>query len=274
MYKELVFRPFRARDQIFYSEVARKIIAQACDQMAINPAIFGRDEHGKILQGSLDIREKNQKTEKDAVQMYFAPSIIFDGGLGFIRLYAVGKIGIELLNSEGLKIISGLQNALGAGKIEFYEGEMDIKEADHPILYAVRNVMVSKKYSDALNPKSRTTLTRSINHFRGVPAVERQEELKSELLKGLISFCRLVEHDVSKDLEGVLPTDEDFDAQILQGDPLPIPVNEHLLAASYKNMVIAMPYELTGPWAFGRMRSKGRGLLRPLRLNDSHFGGF
>lgn len=244
MYKELLLFPDKLREQVVYPDVARKIVAQACDGHEIDPAIFARDAQGKTLQGRYGDDRKGEG-------FGLPPAIIFDGGMGFIRLYGIGATGTSLLSSQAMSLVSALSNHFGGPlRMEYKEGNCDLKPSK-PILYSVRRLVMAKKPSQ-------------LERFWKTNAVDRCAEVRKELLSGLISQSRWLDNELGgeSNLEGRIPADDALLLDILEGESVPVEIKPGVSGMAYKNLTFCTNLELSGPWLAGKLRSRGYGMIR------------
>ncbi|MDO8728578.1 MAG: hypothetical protein Q7K26_01655 [bacterium] len=244
MYKELLLFPEVLKGQQIYPEDARSLVAKACDGRSIDPAIFARGPDGKTLQGRYGDDRKGEG-------FGLPPSIIFDGGNGFIRIYGIGKSGTDLLAEHTASIVTALSKHLGGPyRMEFKHGDCELQMSE-PILYSIRKLIVSKKPA-------------KLSHFFGVTAQERAPEIKKEILNGLISMARWLDEDLGTPhlLEHGIPSDDSLILDILEGESVPIPIKPGIPAAAFKNITFCTNISLNGPWMAGKLRSRGYGLIR------------
>ncbi len=87
MYTELILRSKSMGGERIYPDESRLLVSEALTGKEVDPMLFGRQKDGKT-HGDLVNR-----------QSPLAP-IMFDGGKGFVRIYAVGKAGIDMLNAN------------------------------------------------------------------------------------------------------------------------------------------------------------------------------
>ena len=232
MYKEILLFPSYSVGQIIYPDMARKLVALACNGLAIDPAIFNRDANGKTLQGA-------------------PPKIIFDGGNGFIRIYGIGKSGSDLLTSQAMNILSGLSDHFNSPvRLEVRTGEMSLKQSA-PSIYTAHRLVMSKK------PKK-------VGQLWNQTIAQSEKEIKEEILTGLLSYAQYLDDDSGGEsmLEGRIPKQDSFFLDILEGEFTPIEIIPGISAAGFKNLTFATDLELNGPWAVGKLRSRGHGLIR------------
>lgn len=229
-YIELVFRSRAMEGQRIWPDDARKILAKALDGVEVSPALFHRDETGTI-QGRIG-------DDRNGEGMGLPPSVIFDGGTGFLRIYGVGH-GQDTLDRSLSMILSALNRHFGQPvMVEMKEGDLGMKYTGHNILHSIRRLVISKK---------------------PVPTTgDYSEIVRKEIVRGLVSFSRI--H--APDLEGTIPGESEID--FLEGVPVPVEIKPGILASAIKNVVVAFPVRLSGPWTVGRLRSRGYGLIRPI----------
>lgn len=235
MYTELILRPARLAKQAIHSDQARKIMAGVMDgDSSIDPALFGRGADGKTLQGSIG-------HIKDGTGFGMAPEIVFDGGLGFLRVYGIGHSGCNLLVRHLGQIYSSVSRQYGPTTQELRQGKCEIQSTGYMVPHHIRTLIVSKR------PKTRAQSIE--DHEDAVALIRRQ------IVAGLTSQADIV-GDAQK-----IP--DDASIEILSAMPYAVPIRDAIYAASYKNVVFAIPARLNGPWLAGHLRSRGYGLMRP-----------
>ena len=244
MYKELLLFPEKLKGQSIYPDVARKIVAEACNGVSINPAIFARDAQGKTLQGRYG-------DDRQGEGMGVPSSIVFDGGLGFIRLYGIGQSGSDLLSDQAMLLITALSKHFGGPfRMEFKEGNCSLKMSQ-PFMYTIRRLVMAKK-------------AYQLDHFFGVSAVDRAAEVKKEILRGLVSTARWLDEDLEGQsmLESQIPHEDSILLDVLEGESVPVEIKRGIPAAAFKNVTFCTNLDISGPWSVGKMRSRGYGLVR------------
>lgn len=244
MYNEILLFPEKLRGQPIYPDIARKIVGEACDGCNIDPAIFCHDAQGKTLQGRYGDDRKGEG-------FGIPPAIIFDGGTGFIRIFGIGQSGSDLLADQAMPMVSALNKHFGgAFRMEMKQGDMTLS-ASEPRIYNMRHLVVAKK-------------AHQIAQFRDKSVAERSEEIKKEILNGLLSCARFLDDDIggASMLEGQIPSHESLTLDILEGTPMPVFTKPGIPAAAYKNLVFCTNLKLSGPWTAGKLRSRGYGLIR------------
>jgi hypothetical protein len=97
-----------------------------------------------------------------------------------------------------------------------------------------------------------------------VQAIERATDIQNEVVRGLISTARWIDEDLggASMLEGNIPTNNSLFFDVLEGESVPVEIKPGIPAAAFKNLTFCMNLELTGPWAVGKLRSRGYGLIR------------
>lgn len=237
MYLEVIFRPSALTGRRLWSDQARKLVAEACHGEKLNPALFNRGDDGKTLQGRYG-------DDRNGEGMSRPPAIVFDGGHGFIRLYGLGASGREILSEAAPTILRALIRAHGPTSFDMQSGTCALEYKDYGVLHRVHVLLLSKKPGVVL---------------RGPVTTERcRDAIRRQITRGLIAQARWL----GGGLEGKVPLDEDID--ILEGEPVPVPIQDGIYAAAFKNVVFAMPLQAQGPWLAGHLRSRGYGLIRYL----------
>ena len=275
MYTELLFFPHQMREEKIYPEDARKIVAKACDGITIHPGMFARDANGKPLQTR--VGDDRQPQGGGA-----APSpIVFDAGTGFIRLYGLGKSGVEILNESAMTLMSALQKSIGLCRMEVREGDLTVKMGQ-PTMYVMRRLVMSKKTRG--NPDKESSRDRSrnrINHadryssktpyiqdYFGKSATDCEEAIRLEIMRSIATTAQWMDEELENfgqdTLLGQLPLHKDstWDLDVLEGESVPIEIKPGIKAAAFKNVTFCTNLEMDGPWAAGKLRSRGYGLIR------------
>lgn len=235
MYLEVIFRPQGLAGQRIWPDQARKLVAKACDGLDLAPALFNRGPNGKTLQGRYG-------DDRDGDGMGMPPAIVFDGGRGFIRLYGLGERGQALLGEAAPTLLRGLIRAQGATSFDMKAGACELEYKGYGVLHRIHLLVVSKK--PGVIPREPATAEAS------------SAAIRREITRGLIAQARWL----GGSLEGQVPLDEDID--IVEGEPCPVPIQDGIFAAAFKNVVFAMPVMAKGPWLAGHLRSRGYGMIR------------
>ncbi|OLP04533.1 hypothetical protein [Rhodoferax antarcticus] len=244
MYNEILFFPESLRGQQIYPDVARKMLAAACDGLAIHPGIFNRDEAGKLI-------TSHYGHQNDGEGFGVPPKIVFDGGTGFIRIFGLGKSGVDLLNDNSHILMAAMRKHCGgAFRMEMKHGDMTLA-ASEPIMYGIRRLVVEKN-------------AKAAGHYFHVQAVEREEEIKKVILTGLISCARYLDDESKGEshFESHIPSEDSLILDILEGDATPIDIKPGIRAAGFKNVTFCTNLDLSGPWCTGKLRSRGYGIIR------------
>ena len=240
MYAELIFRKSGAGP--IYPDQARALVAKACDGVLINPALFNRDEHQKTLSAQYG-------DFHDGEGFGVPPSILFDGGKDFIRIYGIGKKGVTILGEAAIPLFSALYRQ-GFKGVDRNDGVMTISSQNEGMrFYTIRRLVTAKS-----------------GQFSRAPVSEAAGEIARVILRGLTGVARMLDEDLHEDgapriHEAELP----YRIDVLEGEPTPVEIKNGKYAAGYKNLVVAMPTKLVGPWATGYLRSRGYGYLRGAR---------
>lgn len=243
MYRELIFRQGAGKRERIYPEDARKLVAAACDDLSINPLIFNRGSDKKTVSGLYG-------DPNDEAGFGVPPKVLFDAGEGYLRIYGVGQAGAALLD-EAAPTLFGALYRRGFLGVDRKDGEMQISSVHEKLrLYAIRRLIVAKRPAACAK-------------FIKAPIQSVATEISSVILRGLAGVARMLDDELTAaglppSYEAALP----YRIEVLEGEPIPIPIKPGVLAAGYKNVLFAMPTKLSGPWATGRLRSRGYGFVR------------
>ena len=236
MYAEIIFRPNGLRSTRIYADQARSMVGKALDGVACNPLLFNRDANGKTL-------NEIHGHIKDGAGWALPPAVVYDGGLGFIRVYGIGQAGIDVVQSEAAKIFAGLMRDHGPVAIEMRTGKAVIEQTGYLVPHHIRWLVVGK------TPKVCYTDPVSDARIQGV--------IRRHIVNGLLGQCALLGGDAG----GSIP--RDTDVEILEGEPTKaLAIQNGVPVSAYRNVVFAMPVRLKGPWMAGHLRARGYGMIR------------
>lgn len=241
MYTELLFR--KKGSGRIHAEDARKLVASACDGFPVDPRVFNRGDDQKTI----GLRYGD---DRNGEGFGVPPRIVFDGGLDFLRIYGIGKQG-SLLVDEAMPILFAALYRQGFIGADRKDGQMSLSsDMERMRLYSIRRLVVAKR------PDACAGFVRK-------PVQDVSEIVSGIILRGLTGMARMLDEELAADghprrYEAEIP----YRIDVLEGEPVPIPIKSGVLAAAYKNMVIAMPTKLSGPWSAGMLRSRGYGFVR------------
>ena len=250
MYAELIIRPSALADQVLYPDTARKLVAEACDGIALPPLLFNRNEDGKTIQ---DRYWHDDRGHLEAA-LPFPPVVSFDGGKGFVRLFMFGTPGRDLMAETASRIADAVAKHVGGPyAFSMNEGDCSIKPNTDPRMYSIRRLVVTK------NP------VKSQRYIK-VPPAAVEDDLRRVVMRGLISQARWLDANGASGLERVIPDENSLGFGIADGAPTPIDIKPGVKAAGYARLTFSMCLTLSGPWLSGHLRSRGYGMIR-------HFSG-
>lgn len=255
MYKEILFFPNSRKDQYLGPEDARQILGSALGGNMPDPLLFTRDEHGQSLQ--LQTKEKFGS---------LPPAVMIAGGRGLIRMYGVGQTGANLLNTHAMALLDALQQKEGVTRFEMRKGEMTLHRFDGPIPYSLSRIVLSKRLR-AKSGAQRGDGRAFVQDFWEQPIEVFEADLKEEIKRSIELTAGWLDNDLQTSqgasLLAKLPENvEDWDIAIHEGEFVAIPVKPGVYAAGFKNVVVTLGLELNGPWAAGKLRSRGYGIIR------------
>ncbi len=250
MYSELIIRPHALADQVIYPEVARKLVAEACDGINVPPLLFNRGPDGKTIQGRYWHPDRNYLE----AALPLPPVTSFDGGKGFLRIYMLGQPGRDLMLESASLIGTAIGKKVGGPFLfAINEGDCKILTYSTPILYSIRRLVVTKDPH-----KSR--------RYMDTPPEQVEDDLRRIIMRGLISQARWLDQHGAGGLECVIPDEHSLGFGIADGQFKPILINDRNYAAGYANLTFTLNLELAGPWFAGHLRSRGYGQIRKVWL--------
>lgn len=258
MYTELIIRPKRVEDQIFYPDTARALVAEALDlkegkwPASLN-LLFNRDKEGKTIQGRFDRCLPDQPYSGIGLP----PIVTFDGGKGFFRIYMFGEPGKEFMMLAAPIVAAAVAKHIGGPyAFDLKEGQCTLRMSPQPILYSIRRLVVTKA-------------GKPFQHFVGVEPHAVIDQLKRILIRGLISQSRWLDLHGAKNIEHNLPEDDALGFHIFEGKSCPVTVKPGIFAASFAHLTFSMNLALSGPWMAGFLRSRGYGQIRKVILKGA-----
>lgn len=252
MYTELIIRPAKMADRYFHPDQVRKLVAKACDGLPIDPLLFNRQTDGKCIQGQFDRDRPGEPYSGIALP----PVAIFDGGQGFIRIYTLGEVGRTLMQKCAPTVAHAVARHIGgAYTFDLKEGECNIEPRSTPSLFSIRRLVVAKH-------------RRNTQKFsqRGEGAQDVEDELKTLVIRGLISQARWLHGNGADKLEYRIPDDGSLGFHIAKGEFVTVKIKNNAYASAYKNLIFSMNLSLKGPWYSGLLRSRGYGKIQPYIL--------
>ena len=120
-------------------------------------------------------------------------------------------------------------------------------------MYAMRRIVLGKK-------------PHQYRKYFGKTAEECSADIRREILRGIVATARWLDADVGHDasalLERRIPPEEFLMLDILEGQEVPIEIKNGIRGNAFKNVVFCTNLQLDGPWAAGKLRSRGYGLIR------------
>lgn len=247
MYRELLIYPESLKGQPVFPDTARSLVAKACDATDVNPEIFARQPDGKTVQRVFGHTASGEG--------YGAvPSICFNGGKGFIRLYGLGKRGRDLLSSEAAPIATAISRLLNNTPYRFdiRDGSCDITP-ERPGAYRIHNLVVAKKryqFADIAE--------------KGLPSLEAMTPLIVKAIhRGLIGQAMALDEETGSQLAFRIPSEEMLGIQIFEGKPVftPLKNGARACALGVHGLEFTMNLHLEGPWFAGHLRSRGFGQI-------------
>lgn len=245
MYREFIFRPRSKSGERIYPEDARRLTAAALDGFGIDPGIFHRDEFGKTRQGVVEFMGPG-----------IQPGVVFDSGMGFIRLYGIGPAGADLLEAQASKILRGLTAALGPTSCEIKEGFCTLEDdPEKGSVYFIRKMVIAKKPVQ-------------IQKYFRTPIEQVREDIARTIARGLLSTASLLDgQDLggkvdlkARNLVGRLPYEKSI--VVKSGEPCPVMIAPGVAASGYQHIEVFIPARISGPWQAGLLRSRGYGFIR------------
>jgi hypothetical protein len=262
-YKELLLFPEALKDKTMYPDTVRKLVSEACGDKAVHPGIFNRYivEEGDDA-GKRKTVHRKFGDDRNGDGFGATPSIVFGGGRGIIRIYGIGKRGIELLEAEALKIVQNIVELLGNSvfRFEFKEGKCSIAQRYDPVVYRIHNLCLTKDM-DEVNLKYMDAKRKLLDIQDVAPHICKV------LYRGIVGQAMGLDDEDGTFIESLLPHEDGFDAHILDGTLKIGCIKEHangkkVHALFAHGLVFGAPYEFKGPWFTGHLRSHGHGAIR------------
>lgn len=246
MYSEFIISPAALADQLIHPDTARKLVAEACDGLALPPLLFNRQEDGKTLQGKYWHEDKNHLE----AGLPHPPVVSYDGGKGFLKILMFGQPGRDLMAETASDIANAIGKHLNCSySFAMNQGDCKIEPRNTPVLYSIRRLVVSKKPEIS-------------QQYIKVAPESVSDNLRRIVMRGLISQARWLDENGASGLYYTIPDEESLGFYIAEGRPLPIEIKNGNLAAGYAGLTFSMNLMLTGPWFAGQLRSRGYGQIR------------
>jgi hypothetical protein len=204
----------------------------ALDGEPTNKALFWRSDGGKTINSP--------------------PAIIFDGGIGVLRVLGFGHDARQIVLEHAGLILDAMTKQFGPCTIHVSNRHCELVPSSNQI-YRVRVMVAAKKpgrFALPLDDAGAVALVRK----RIADALSQQAELLGES-------------------GAALPDESEID--ILAGRPARIPKEmggTRVLFSAYKDVVFSAPCLLRGPWYVGLLRSHGYGFVRRMGRDEMlHF---
>jgi hypothetical protein len=218
------------RDKLIFPDVARRNVSRLSRQhnIELHSALFHHESDGRTRSGPAPVR--------------------FGGGHGLIRLYGLGREGIDLVETYGHEVTRLIAKSVddeGFVAEERFYGRLNVQPTRKMQTYYIRSMIIKKsgrhrdivQVSKAGNPNA-------------IEIVDRVEWMVSQQL----------EHDANA--FGCGPA-VDILTRYLGADSITdVPIHaDGIHGIALKGARIAMDARLSGPWAVGYLRSRGMGAL-------------
>lgn len=240
MFTKLSFKNTQARFE--HPDVVRSWVASACDGRLIDPAIFCRDDKGHTI--------SNQFYQISQIpRILFGTRPLQTGGMT-LSFTGIGKEGARILD-QSVHLLSVALEGIGFEDPVRTHGTMNIGVSDDFCLYRISRLVVNKK---TMLPQQWKRYCGKLTGYQ-----ETQDEARSIIWRDLVGAARTLDIELGTNMESQVPNEQDI--HVMAGDGVPVTLKGTRRAAAFKNVVIAMPVSLTGPWAVGRLRSRGYGML-------------
>lgn len=250
MYSELLLRPASMSDQRIYPLDARRLVASALDGQPIREAFFGRQvarPAGKDHDGHLPLTP-----------------IIFDGGMGFVRIYGIGEEGANLLLDEMGKIVRAVSEKMGCPvSADIRQGSHLRKHPDRLVTYFIAKLALAKTGKNRNDPyKARAEECQAA----GNDLNKLLPMITAVIDKGVVSQAENLDSE-GKDPERILATlPRDLVIRVHEGTPSISRIHKDRPGHAYiiRNLKFTMLGDLYGPWSVGQLRAHGCGLIKKL----------
>jgi hypothetical protein len=248
MFLELQVFPKSLEGQSVYPDVARRMVASACDGFSIDPAIFARGDDGKTLQGVVGDVATGRGWG-------VPPRVTFGAGRGVVRVIGLGASGSALVAAQAPLIATALGDHLRSEcGVKFVRGECHVEQS-WPHLYRIQELVISKK-------------PRSFRRYEkdGAYTLESVRPLVMRaIVGGLVSQAQFLDDEcpLESSREAQIGTDEMLGLKCLEGliRIRRIRSGADGFAIVIQRLLISLDLELKGLWYTGLLRSHGSGLL-------------
>ena len=259
MFYELKLFLSDMKDVLIYPDMARKMVAEACDEMPVDPEIFARDSLGRTLNAWYGRSTSERNPTLFPRRVGIPPLVAFDGSKGMVRLYGYGKTGAAILQKNAPLIMTALsRHTKSACRIEENVGDFKLK-LGQPEIFMIRRLVMAKKRT-------------GYDRFNGTTAVDRADDVRNAIYDGILSQAYFIDEQggMQNDefLIGHIPKLESMRIEVFEGESIGQEIKPGINASAYKNVVFAANLELAGPWMAGKMRSRGNGFIRKRMSHD------
>lgn len=264
MYLELLIFPEVLSGNEVPHRTARSTVAKACEAFPIDPKVFARSEDGKTLTEIYPGLGENGKA------LPKPPLVTFRGGTGMFRITGLGIEGVTLLRNNAQMLCTALgEHFKTPYKFRLNEGHCTLEQLHghvKPYFMPTMAVMDKVKHWIKLTPGKDSPDRRLIT------LDDIRPQIIQEIREGLLAQCRCMDESYREaglphlaNLEAELGTDEMLNIEVHEGKPnfQPIRPGDPLKALFANDIVVTMAVKLGGPWYFGRLRSRGHGVLLP-----------
>lgn len=267
MYIELLIFPKICEGKEVPHKTARSIVAKACEAFPINPRVFARDETGKTL---TEIYPGMGEGGKDLPK---PPLVTFRGGKGFFRITGLGLEGVRLVRENAQLLCQAISDHLQSPyTLRLNEGHCKAEQLHGYVnTYFMPTIAVMSK----IHRWSKLTPLQEDSPRRKLTLDDLKPYIHREICEGLIAQCRFMDESYREDgradlatMQSELGTDDMLNIEIHEGSPnfQPMRPGDKLNALFVNDVVFTASVKLTGPWQFGRLRSRGHGVALPRNL--------
>lgn len=264
MYLELLVFPQVLAGKEVPHRTARSTVAKACEAFPLDPRLFSRDESGKTLTEIYSGLGENGKA------LPKPPLVTYRGGNGFFRITGLGLEGVRLVREHAQLLCQALgEHFQSPYTFRLNEGDCKAEQLHgHVNTYFVPTMAVMSKVHrwDKLTPPKG-----SPDH-RKITLDDLRDHIHREIREGLLAQCRFMDDSYREagradmaTLQSELGTDDMLNIEIHEGSPnfQAMRPGDSLKALFVNDLVFTAAVKLTGPWHFGRLRSRGHGVALP-----------